>query len=49
VRGPVFHMDMPGSYLTNLIDITGPAILGMAGGMLSRYIRLTIVGGVRER
>ena len=45
----VFRMNTPGSYRTTLIIITGLVILGMVGGTLSRYIRLTIVGGVRER
>jgi hypothetical protein len=42
-------MDIPGSYLMTLISITGLVILGMAGGALSRYVRLTNVGGDRER
>jgi hypothetical protein len=48
LRGPLFHMDIPGSYLMTLMSIMGLVILGMAGGTLSRYIRLTIVGGGRE-
>jgi hypothetical protein len=49
LRGPFFHMDIPGSDLMTLISITVLVILGMAGGMLSRYIRLPFVGGGRER
>ena len=48
LRGPLFHMDIPGSYLMTLITIIGLVILGIIGGALSRYVRLTIVGGGRE-
>jgi hypothetical protein len=49
LRGPLFHMDVPGaSYLVTLITIAGLVILGMIGGALSRYVRLTIVGGGGE-
>jgi hypothetical protein len=44
VRGPLFHMDTPGSYRMTLIGITVLCVLGVVGAMLARYIRLTIVG-----
>jgi hypothetical protein len=49
IAGPFFRMDIPGSYVMALGDIIALAILGVIGGTLSRYVRLTIVGGVRER